>query len=215
VKTIQGVAWFVDESILQRFPEYFPRPVDLVKPKVYYDDFPVIKQTAKGEIRMSVVDCLVKIKWLIDGEFKSSWESRDTTRQVFKGKKADNGIYRAAQEQEAKFEKWLKKPESGRDRFATPWALGLTPTPERDLQTPDRQDSPPGGLIPGRAPSEDREDTPSSTGQASRAQTPGKEVRFHASKAGSTIPKQSLAEWREEYLMMMGVDSPKDMSKDN
>jgi hypothetical protein len=188
-KAMLGVAWFVEDDLLRRFPDYFPRPVDLVKPKVNDDEFPVIKTIMKGdkaqEIRMSVVDCLVKIRWLIDGKAQSSWESRDTARRVFKGKKkADVGIYMAAMDQEELFEKWMKKPEAGRDRSATPWPLGLTPTPERDLQTPDRDNSPTGGLIPGRGPSEDREDTPNSTG------------RSPASKAGGSIPKQSLADWR-------------------
>lgn len=193
-KTIQGVAWFVDKSILKRFKTYFPREVDLIKPKETLEDFPVIRENRDGKVRMKVVDLVVKIKWLIDGENVSSWESRDTARRIW-GKKADNAIYLAGQYQEKAYMKWIENPETGRDRSATPWSLGLTPTEESEgvpSLTPDRADSP--------------ED------QSSRATTPGKAVRFQASPADVKPASMKLADWMNDYMELKGITDRENMT---
>jgi hypothetical protein len=46
----------------------FPEEVDLLKPK---KSLPVIGKTDKGVIRIAVINCVIKIKWLIGGEYIS------------------------------------------------------------------------------------------------------------------------------------------------
>jgi hypothetical protein len=131
-KAIQGVAWVVDQGVMASFPKDFPKEVDLLKPK---NLLPIIaKTTTDGKIiRMKVVDCVVKIKWLIYEKYVSSWESRQTARRIWGLEKGDKGIYEAAQHQEKLFEEWVKGKRQGRDQSATPFP-GLTPTPERDTR---------------------------------------------------------------------------------
>ena len=81
-KTIQGVAWVVDESLMKSHPEDFPTPLDLLKPKKL---LPLLTTTVNGEkitMKMKVVDCVVKIKWLIGEAYISTWESRQTVRRI-------------------------------------------------------------------------------------------------------------------------------------
>jgi hypothetical protein len=193
-KTIQGVAWVVDKTILKRFPKYFPREVDLIKPKETLEDFPVIRENSDGKVRMKVVDLVVKIKWLIDGENVSSWESRDTARRIW-GKKADNAIYLAGQYQEKAYAKWVESPETGRDRSATPWSLGLSPTPESES-------------VPSLTP--DRGETPAE--ESTRAQTPEKAVRFQGSAPDSKPASMKLADWMNDYLELKGITDREKMS---
>jgi hypothetical protein len=131
-KSIQGVAWVVDQAVMASFLKDFLRDVDLLKLKSL---LPIItKTTADGKpIRMKVVDCVVKIKWLIDGEYLSSWESRQTARRIWGLERGDKGIYEAAQHQEKLFEEWVKGKRQGRDQSATPFP-GIIQTLERDTR---------------------------------------------------------------------------------
>jgi hypothetical protein len=196
---IQGVAWVVSESILRDFPNYFPRPVDLVKPKTKPSDFPIIKYDDEGNgIRMKIVDSVIKIRWEIDGRSVSSWESRETARRVFGGTgAADDKIYKAAEVQESDFEDWLHNPESGRDGSETPWRSGVEPTPEREL-TP--------GLM------SDRGGTPASLARSSRARTPGPKVTIQEPNMGGKTATLSRDVWIKDFLDFKGIKDPATMS---
>lgn len=149
---IQGVAWYVNESILKDHPNYFPTAVDLLKPKSRPSDFPIAKYD-KGGIprgRVKIVDCVVKIRWRIEGKFVSTWESRETARRIFGGEpQGDNIIYNAAKIQEHYFDQWSQNVESDVESADTPWRSGLEPTPEREV-TPVRMSdrgATPGGNV--------------------------------------------------------------------
>jgi hypothetical protein len=132
-KAIQGVAWFVDRDVMARFPKDFPEEVDLVKPK---NMLPAIATTEQGQIiRMKVVDCIVKIKWLIAGRYVSSWESRQTVRRIWGLERGDKGIYIAARHQEDLFQKWDRGDRPGRDQSPTPFR-GFTPGRDTREETP-------------------------------------------------------------------------------
>jgi hypothetical protein len=196
---IQGVAWYVVESALRDFPDYFPRAVDLVKPKTKPSDFPVTKYDEEGVPvgRMKIVNSVIKIRWEINGESVSSWESRETARRVFEGKGvADEKIFTAAQVQEGDFEEWLKNPQSP-ERSGTPWRSGLEPTPEREL-TP--------GLM------SDRGGTPASLARSSRARTPGPKVMIQEPNPGGKIDLMSRDAWIKEFLEIKGITDPASMS---
>ena len=197
---IQGVAWYVVESVLRDYPDYFARPVDLVKPKTKPSDFPVTKYDEEGVPigRMKIVDCVIKIRWEIDGESFSSWESRETARRVFEGKgAADEKIYTAAQVQESDFEEWLGNPESLRDGSETPWRSGLEPTPEREL-TP--------GLM------SDRGGTPASLARSSRARTPGPKVTIQEPISAGKSAIMSKDVWIKDFLDFKNIKDPATMS---
>jgi hypothetical protein len=140
-KSIQGVAWHVDRQVMDTYKKDFPEEVDLLKPK---KSLPVIGETSKGVIRMAVVDCVIKIKWLIGGEFVSSWETRGTVRRIWGHDKGDLAIYEAAKNQEDKFWLWKTGKREGRSQSQTPFivrelteerdARGKTPTPDRKVQ---------------------------------------------------------------------------------
>jgi len=137
---ILGVAWFVDDEAMTKFPQDFPKEVDLVKPK---NLLPIIaRPEGKAVIRMKVVDSVIKFRWLIDGAFHRSWESRQTLRRVW-GVEADELIYKAAVYQEMKFEQWKSGTRAGRDLSATPFFPNGTA--EKQVHS---QQSPPGGPLP-------------------------------------------------------------------
>lgn len=48
----------------------------------------------------------VKVKWLVDGEVRKSWESRTTIRRLWNNKKAtaDKAIYFSAKYQEERYD---------------------------------------------------------------------------------------------------------------
>lgn len=135
-KTIQGVAWVVDESLMKSHPEDFPTPLDLLKPKKL---LPLLTTTVNGEkitMKMKVVDCVVKIKWLIGEAYISTWESRQTVRRIWGLERGDKGIFEAAQHQEKLFDDWFQGKREGRDRSGTPFRgfdRGETPGPEEGL----------------------------------------------------------------------------------
>lgn len=110
---IQRVAWYVNESLLQKHPDYFPTEVELLEPNnyrggnFYYSNY---ERKWKGKL----AKCIVKIRWGIEGRSVSSWELRETAHRVFGGKSiADNGIYEAAKKQErCRLDDWRQRHES-------------------------------------------------------------------------------------------------------
>lgn len=193
-KGIQGVAWHVPEGVLQNFPKYFRRAVDLVKPKTPLN-FPVTKYDKDGVPtgRMKIVDSFIKIRWERGGQTFTSWESRETARRVFGGPtEADRKIYNAAMTQEMDFDEWFLDPDQDQVREETPWRSGVKPTPEREL-TP--------GLV------SDRGDTPSSMARSSRARTPGP-VSFQEPTPGGKIAMMSRDVWIKDYLGFKEITDP-------
>jgi predicted NACHT family NTPase len=136
-KTIQGVTWFVDESLIKSHPGDFPTQLDLLKPKKLLSL--ITTTTLNGEkitTKIKVVNCVIKIKWLIDGAYVSTWESRQTVRRIWGLERGDKGIFEAAQHQEKLFDDWYNGKREGRDRTATPFRgfdRGETPGPEEGL----------------------------------------------------------------------------------
>ena len=117
-------------------------------------------------------------------------------------KRADQGIFEAALQQERIFQRWVENPETGRDRSATPWALGLTPTPERDLGPLERGSATPGLVT-------DRESSAESDG-LSETELGLKSVRFKGA-SGEATQKSASDLFKENYMNMMGFTDIKSM----
>jgi hypothetical protein len=187
-KSIQGVAWVVDENVMASFPKDFPKDVDLLKPKNLLPTIATTKTDGKI-IRMKVVDCVVKIKWLILGVYVSSWESRQTVRRIWGLERGDKAIYEAAQHQEKLFEEWVKGKRPARDQSATPFP-GLTPTPER--------------VTRGETPAPGERGTPAAE----------KKVQFQQSQEGSQTTKMLLKDWKKDYYEWNEIEDPKKMTEE-
>lgn len=116
---IQGVAWFtggIEDPLSLLIP--VPRP----------------KPTATGEVATKVprVEMAIKLKWIIDGLKKKSWETRSTIRRLWGYETGDKYIYEAAQEQERRHEEWKKGERQSMARSPTPGVAPrmLSPDPK-------------------------------------------------------------------------------------
>ena len=133
-REITGVAWYVDPDLLDKFPEEFPNEVDLLKPRKCSTDYPILYKEGNVVKYMKAVDCLIEVRYDIDGVKEKRWETRTTVRAYWGTEKADQGVYTAAIAQEDRFENWCLGKREGRDASATP-GRQLTPARSKRLAT--------------------------------------------------------------------------------
>ena len=89
-------------------------------------DYPIVYHEGDVVRYMKPVDCLIEVRYDIDGVKEKRWETRTTVRAYWGTGKADKGIYMAAIAQEDRFENWSSGKREGRDASATP-GRQLTP----------------------------------------------------------------------------------------